>query len=219
MFSIGHRAPATSERRTITPWCKDLELSGQKQGMRQTSVDPTAAAQGDPSAVFEAFYAAYYTQVLTYARRRTDEDAAREVTAETFLVAWRRRDVAVQRGLPWLYTTAALTLRNHQRTQRRARDALARLRTHVPTVQEDHAQTHAEHEVVRAAVRTLPERDRELLMLTVWEQLDVKTAAAIAGCSTAAAHVRLHRARRRLSTLLEHRPPTGGRLMPFGENL
>ena len=174
--------------------------------MRQISTEPTGAPT-EAEARFTAFYAAHYPRVLAWGRRRADEESAREVAAETFTVAWRRCDVALQRGLPWLYATAAMVLRNHHRSQRRAADGMERLIALPPPSSADHAQAHAEREVVRDAVRALPEADRELLMLTVWEQLDVRTAATVVGCSTTAAHVRLHRARRRLRVLLEPSPP------------
>ena len=175
------------------------------EGVRQIS-DAPAGAHAEAQARFTVFYVAHYGRVLAWARRRTDEESAREVAAETFTVAWRRREIALERGLPWLYATAALVLRNHHRAQVRAAASAERLHALPPPPAQDHAEAHAEREVVRAAVRALPERDRELLMLTVWEHLDVRTAATVVGCSTAAAHVRLHRARRRLRILLEHPP-------------
>jgi RNA polymerase sigma-70 factor (ECF subfamily) len=39
-------------------------------------------------------------------------------------------------------------------------------------------------------------------MLTAWEGLDARDAAAVLGCSTAAFHTRLHRARTRLQAEL-----------------
>ncbi len=50
-----------------------------------------------------------------------------------------------------------------------------------------------------AALRPI---DREALLLIAWEDLDPARAARAAGCSRAAFHVRLHRARRRLALVL-----------------
>lgn len=156
-----------------------------------------------PRSDFVTLYERHYGAVLAYARRRVDEHAARDVTAETFLVAWRRLDLAQERGLPWLYETAAHTLRNHARTERRAialQHRVKDLSTRDDGV--DPADTHAERDRVLQAVRSLSPTDQELLLLTVWEGLDVRTAAMVAGCSVGAAHVRLHRSRRRLRALL-----------------
>jgi DNA-directed RNA polymerase specialized sigma24 family protein len=48
----------------------------------------------------------------------------------------------------------------------------------------------------------LGELDREALMLTYWEGLDGRAAAAVLGCGEAAFRVRLHRARKRLEAEL-----------------
>lgn len=171
--------------------------------MRATSTEPEDVRCA-PDVVFTDLYTAHHGRVLAYARRRTDdEETARDVTAETFTIAWRRLDLALERGLPWLYSTAALVVRNHHRGSRRATAGMGRFAALPPPPSEDHAEAHAEREVVRAAVASLPQRDRELLMLTIWEALDVPTAARVVGCSAAAAHVRLHRARRRLRDVLD----------------
>jgi RNA polymerase sigma-70 factor (ECF subfamily) len=163
-------------------------------------VDPIPAPTSDGrEAAFVALYERHYASVLAYARRRTDESTARDVTAETFLVAWRRLDEAAHRGLPWLYRTAGLQLRNARRSeQRQERTAgrLAGLAAGPP--QADPATEYAERRSFAEALERLPDGERELLRLVVWEQLDLRTAAAVAGCSPGAAAVRLHRARRRL---------------------
>ncbi len=78
--------------------------------MGEVTVVDVGAGGADLRTVFEAFYTAHYGSVLAYARRRVGEAAARDVTAEVFVVAWRRFDLAAERGLPWLYTTAGLVL-------------------------------------------------------------------------------------------------------------
>jgi len=151
---------------------------------------------------FVGLYERHYAAVLAYARRRVDEPTARDITAETFLVAWRRLDDALANGLPWLYRTAAFTLKNWERSQRRTDRLTGRLAALPEPTVPDPAQEHAERQPIRAALQELPETDRELLMLVVWEQLDLTTAAQIVGCTAGTAAVRLYRARRRLQALL-----------------
>src|SRR6266487_417840 len=69
---------------------------------------------------FESLYRRHYGAIMRFAARRTDEQSARDVTAETFLAAWRRLD-AVPRDseLAWLYTTARNMLRHELRGQTR----------------------------------------------------------------------------------------------------
>ena len=75
-----------------------------------------------PSAEHEHFvtlYERHASLVLAYARRRIGADEAEDVLAETFLVAWRRRDDVPDDALPWLYAVAGNVLRNRTRSARR----------------------------------------------------------------------------------------------------
>ena len=59
---------------------------------------------------------------------------------------------------------------------------------------------------VRRTLAQLPARDAEVLRLDAWEQLTGEELAYVLGCSTAAARVRLHRARRRFATAFAAAP-------------
>lgn len=155
---------------------------------------------------FEALYEAHYRHVLAYARRRVDEHTARDLTAETFAITWRRLDaVPDQEPLAWLYATARRVLANELRNERYRRQltlrAQAAVMAGVPTVLDHAEQVVARDELAQAMARLSP-RDQEALQLSSWEDLDPATAAAVTGCSTTAFKVRLHRARRRLREVL-----------------
>jgi RNA polymerase sigma-70 factor (ECF subfamily) len=65
--------------------------------------------------------------------------------------------------------------------------------------------------VARRVLARLSERDRETLMLVVWEELSSARAARAAGCTRGAFAVRLHRARARFTAQLASlEPPAGG---------
>lgn len=156
---------------------------------------------------YVALYEAHYAQILAYLRRRVDGATARDLAAETFLVAWRRQDKSLERGLPWLYRTATLCLKNWERTenrQRRTAHRLAELTT--ANLESDPAEVHADRSALIEALRQLPERDREVLLLSAWEQLDNRTIAVVTRSTPGAIAVRLHRARRRLHHLLRDSP-------------
>jgi RNA polymerase sigma-70 factor, ECF subfamily len=161
------------------------------------------AAQAGRERAFESFFERHYPAVLAYARRRTDEATARDVASETFLVAWRRMDDALPGGLPWLYRTAGFTLRNFDRARRRAVGVLDRLDVRsTGRTEPDPADSVVDRDEALRALDELSASDRELLLLIAWEQLHLRSAAAALGCSTTAAAVRLHRARRRLNARL-----------------
>ncbi|MEV0403028.1 sigma-70 family RNA polymerase sigma factor [Actinoallomurus sp. NPDC050550] len=165
---------------------------------------------------FAELWDAHYDDVLSYAARRVDHETARDVAAETFLIAWRRRnDIPADRTFPWLLNVARNVLANEARGHRRRGLLWGRLRDdrdrHAPVA--DVATGLAEGGRIGAALRRLSARDREALQLVGWEELDTKDAAVVAGCSVKTFSVRLHRARRRLSAVLaeldaeEYRPP------------
>lgn len=72
---------------------------------------------------FSRLYSQHYHRVLAYGMRRTAPDVAKDVTDETFLIAWRRRHDLPRSVLPWLLVTARNTLSEHSRRQKR-QDAL-----------------------------------------------------------------------------------------------
>jgi RNA polymerase sigma-70 factor, ECF subfamily len=152
-----------------------------------------------PDRRFVALYEAHAGAVLGYARRRIGPEAAEDVLAETFLVAWRRRHDVPADALPWLYAVAANVLRNRARSERRQAALSARLAAEPAFVVDDGAPDPR----LRAALETLKPIDREALLLTAWEGLSADRAARAAGCSRATFHVRLHRARKRLAQALE----------------
>lgn len=163
---------------------------------------------------FRIVYEQHYPAVLRYAARRVGPDAAGDVAAETFLTAWRRLDDVPEREpLPWLYATARRCLANEVRGQARSdrlsnrmRDEAGAARGRAP---DGFAESVAERLDVLAALATLPAQAQEALRLTEWEQLDDATAARVAGCSTTAFKVRLHRARRRLARALTQQAGPG----------
>ncbi|QKG22474.1 RNA polymerase sigma factor (ECF family) [Actinomadura verrucosospora] len=146
---------------------------------------------------------AHYDDVLRYAARRIDHETARDVAAETFLVAWRRRgDIPPDRPFPWLLNVARNVLANEMRGRRRRTRLWDRLRGDGPPAAADAASGLAEDGRVAAALRRLSPRDREALRLVGWDGLDARDAAVAAGCSPKTFSVRLHRARRRLAAAL-----------------
>ncbi|MDR7275781.1 RNA polymerase sigma factor [Catenuloplanes atrovinosus] len=163
---------------------------------------------------FSALYTDFYHHILRYGvRRLPDTEAASELAQDVFVITWRRRTEVPATPLPWLYGVARRVLANRRRAD-----------THLPVPLADVPETPVSDEPataldLRAALATLPEPDQEILRLVGWEELSVSEAAHVLGCSRTAAGVRLHRARRRLTSALQHpprRPPTPDRPAPPG---
>jgi RNA polymerase sigma factor (sigma-70 family) len=151
---------------------------------------------------FEGVYRDHHPAVRAYLLRRAEPELAQEALSETFLAAWRRLDELPDDPLPWLLATARRTLANQRRSARRLGGLRERMAGSETTEAADPAEQVADAELVRRALATLSEADREVLMLVAWEGLDPASAAQVAGCSRAAFAVRLHRARKRLDRAL-----------------
>ena len=141
---------------------------------------------------FERIYERHARTIAAYALRRTrSEQDAEEIVAETFLIAWRRSDELRGDPLPWLYGVARRVLAAHAR---KAGRAPVELREDV-AARPDASLERAE---LLGALLRLPERERDALLLTVWEGLDQRACAQALGCSRVAVALRLRRARARL---------------------
>jgi RNA polymerase sigma-70 factor (ECF subfamily) len=163
------------------------------------------------AAKFEALYRSCYQDLLGYALRRVERpEAAADVVADTFLVAWRRIDeIPGGSERPWLFGVARNVMANRSRAERRRADLAERLKRELATT------TVVQPNVPESLVdvfAALSEADREVLRLVAWEGLSADDLAVTLGCSVNAARIRLHRARRRLAEALDpafaHAPTT-----------
>lgn len=144
--------------------------------------------------------------LLAYLLRRSEipEDAS-DALAEVMLVAWRRLDDVPpgDEARLWLFGVARRVVANTRRSaERRLRLGDRLRREFAPAVAPGPEDEH-EADVVRAAIRKLPEGQREVLLLNAWEGLEPAEIAAVTGVIPATARARLHRARKQLRRELE----------------
>ena len=157
---------------------------------------------------FAAIFRDLSPRVHAYARRHGDAAGSQDVTAETFLVAWRRFEELPADPLPWLLGIARNVLRNQARGALR-RDRLAQALTHsmAQPLRGPGADTAAlERAQLAEALTRLSERDRESLLLVAWDGLTATQAADVSGCSVNTFARRLSRARARLAGAMAEQP-------------
>ena len=140
-------------------------------------------------------------QVANIARRVGDPDMAEDLAAEV----WERALTAIERyqirGVPfaaWLYRIAGNLVANYHRKRR--------LWHLVPFAREYDVSTRApsdDRAMVRQAILALSAEDQEVIGLCYFAGLTPPEIADVQGCTPAAVHKRLHRARERLRRQLE----------------
>ncbi|WP_220447774.1 RNA polymerase sigma factor [Nonomuraea diastatica] len=141
---------------------------------------------------------------------------AEDVTALTFLEAWRLRGRIDPDGgslRPWLLGIATNVTRNMRRAARRHDDALARLPRgeSVPDFADEVAGRIEDAErlaAVRAAYGRLRRQEQDVFALCVWAGLGYAQAAEALGVPVGTVKSRLSRARKKLAAAGEP-PPTG----------
>lgn len=191
------------------------ELAGPAAGGSSPSdADIVRASIRDPSRFGEIFDR-YADGILRYAGARLGRDLAEDVTAETFLAAFRARgryDLSRGSARPWLYGIAIRQIGKHSRAERRYRQAL--IRAQAETVTADFGDRVADRvtaEQLRprlaAVLSGLSRQDRELLLLVAWTDLTYEESAQALGVTVSAVKSRLHRIRARTRQALGQASP------------
>ncbi|MBH5337853.1 sigma-70 family RNA polymerase sigma factor [Streptomyces pactum] len=160
---------------------------------------------------FEPLVTRHSAALHGYLARRAP-DAADDLLAEVWLRSYAGRagfDPARGTARTWLFGVARNVLAAHWR--QRAKDPFAALGEergsdpwHAVDQRLDAA---AVAPLMRRTIAQLPEVERELLLLVVWEDLTPAEAAAVVGIPPGTARSRLHRARGRLRAVLAPEPP------------
>lgn len=154
------------------------------------------STRADAEALFAEVFA-HTGLIAGYARRNGSRDPE-GIAAEVMTIAWRRlADVPTDDPRPWLIATARNLLMAERRRRRRdqAQDLDASDPAEVPV---DLSDAVGLSPALAAALRRLSQPELEALLLTAWDDLTPKAAAASLGISPVAFRARLHRARRHL---------------------
>ncbi|HXG41649.1 MAG TPA: sigma-70 family RNA polymerase sigma factor [Dehalococcoidia bacterium] len=157
----------------------------------------SAVCQAD----FEELYRRHHRRVLAYIRRQVnDPELAQDLAADTFLQAFLgfHRLQRLEAGLSWLLTISRRTVSAYLRHHRR----LSLQPWGWPTAEvSDPCQGLEEEELAAAlhqAVRSLPARQREALLLRFVHGLPGPQVARVMGIQHGTARLLLHRAIGRL---------------------
>ncbi|KRE76884.1 RNA polymerase sigma factor [Arthrobacter sp. Soil763] len=125
--------------------------------------------------------------------RISDRHRAEELAADVFRIAWEKQ-MPEPPGIGWLLATARNVIGNEYKGRRRRQELVDRLKDEARN--QDPGPDTEQRSAVADVLARLRERDREVLMLSYWDDLTGAELGEALGCSPSAAAVRLHRARR-----------------------
>ena len=175
-----------------------------------------AARRGDRDAFNELVRSTYRDTFALAYRLTGNRDDAGDVVQDAYVRAYRaiRRFRGDSSFSTWMYRITSNCASTH--LSRRTRQRTEELSNDTPIVDlrpEQDPSLRAEAAVLRhhidRAVRSLPERLRQVVVLRDLHDLSHSEIAAELGITTSAAKVRLHRARQRLRTVLQRTTELG----------
>jgi RNA polymerase sigma factor (sigma-70 family) len=129
--------------------------------------------------------------------------------AEVFGVVWRKLESSVvEAERAWVFGIARNVVRNRWRAATRRRQLLSRVggfrQREGLDLSDEIAERRTRQGKVTEALRKLREADREILMMSAWDDLSASEIAVILDISVNAVHQRLHRAKNRLADAMNH---------------
>jgi RNA polymerase sigma factor (sigma-70 family) len=168
--------------------------------------------------LFATIYDGYFAEIYGYVAGRLGRDVADDLAAETFLVAFRKRDrfdPARGKVRPWLYGIATILVGQHRRKESRRYRALARAGRRVLDSADSHDDRVADAVTAErlgrrlaAALAGLRHGDRDVLLLVALSELTHQEVAVALGIPYGTVGSRLSRARRKLRKELGEIDPT-----------
>lgn len=176
-----------------------------------------ARSLGKPD-LFAMIYDRYFAEVYRYVAGRLGRDVADDLAAETFLVAFRKRerfDPARGSVRPWLYGIATTLVGQYRRTETRRYRALARAGRRVVDSAESHDDRVADAVTAEqfgrqlaAALKGISHGDRDVVLLVALGELSHQEVALALDIPYGTVGSRLNRARRKLRKALGGIDPT-----------
>jgi RNA polymerase sigma factor (sigma-70 family) len=171
--------------------------------------------------VFGVIVERHFAAIHRYLARRVGSDRADDLAAQTFAVAFRRRDSfdeEARSARPWLFGIATNVLRGELRSERRMLAAIARLDRSAESgwadeVERSLARADAASDVARiaGALAALDAGQRDVLLLVAWGELSQEEVAASLGIPVGTVYSRLARARSNLKQALGETSEPGQR--------
>jgi RNA polymerase sigma-70 factor (ECF subfamily) len=187
-------------------------------GLGEPVSDTELAArfQRDPE-MFTVVYDRYARDIFRYVGSRLGVQAADDIAAETFLVAFGQRDrFDPSRGSlrPWLFGIATNLVARHRRKEARHYMALARIGAEPPPEGLENRVVSAvtaerlQPQLARALTR-LSRGERDVILLVALSELNHEEVSQALGISDGTVRSRLSRARKKLQGMIDEEKVNG----------
>jgi RNA polymerase sigma factor (sigma-70 family) len=166
--------------------------------------------------LFTELFRRHAPHIQRYVVRRLGANAADDIVAETFLLAFRQRisyDLTRADARPWLYGIATNLIGRHRRAEIRLYRALARTGADPVTepftdrVDDRVSAGHASRQLAAALAR-LSAKLRDTMLLAAWSDLSYEEIAVALGVPVGTVRSRLSRARSRLRQTMGDADPS-----------
>ena len=133
-----------------------------------------------------------------------DSDDAKDITSETFVRVWTsEKETRMDSVKAYLFTIARNLFLQQKRRKKKFSPIAEEM--HDATIQtEQLVENRSELEQTLAALQTLPEIDRTLLIMRTYNEISYENIAKATGLTISTVKVKIFRARIKLSSLTSH---------------
>ena len=161
-------------------------------------------AKKDISA-FDQIYEMHFQKIFRYVMVRVnDRDIAEEVVSNVFYKAMKKLHMFRWRSIPfsaWLYRIAANEISNYYRKRKRGSNIADKVKVEME-IELPPEEEPMSYEFIHGYIAQLPERDQEIIVLRYFEKLSFADIAEITGKKENTLRVNLHRALKKLESLI-----------------
>ncbi len=165
---------------------------------------------GDASSAFLTVFDAHATDIHAYLTRRVGSDSADDLLADVWIAAYKSRyryEGEWSEARPWLYGIARYTVFSYWRKCGAPNTGSIEISADPWPAVEECLNAKELGPLLYKAVHELPGNEREVLLLTAWEELSPTEIALVLDVPAGTVRSRLHRAREFVKCQLEAPSP------------
>jgi RNA polymerase sigma-70 factor (ECF subfamily) len=161
---------------------------------------------GDANSAFLTVFDAHAPDIHAYLTRRVGSDPANDLLADVWIAAYKSRhryEGEWSEARPWLYGIARYTVFSYWRKYRAPITGSIEVSNDPWPAVEDCLNAKELGPLLYKAIQALPGNEREVLLLTAWEELSPTEIALVLDVPAGTIRSRLHRAREFVKCQLE----------------